>query len=131
MKQCPNCGQYTDDFSRFCGSCGHNFSQTNGQPTPPPYNAGGSYTDNAFDACGPEGKSRGIAALLAIFLGGLGIHYFYLGKTNAGIISIILTVVTCGLWQTVMFIQGIVMLCMTNAQFREKFVDTDKAFPLF
>lgn len=29
---------------------------------------------------GPSGKSRGVAALLAIFLGSLGIQYFYRGK---------------------------------------------------
>ncbi len=39
-----------------------------------------------------EGKSRIIAALLALFLGGLGIHKFYLGYTNAGIIMLIIAV---------------------------------------
>ncbi|MDE7237726.1 MAG: TM2 domain-containing protein, partial [Paramuribaculum sp.] len=44
---------------------------------------------SAFDA-GPSGRSRGVAGLLAIFLGSLGIQYFYLGKTQAGIIAIVL-----------------------------------------
>ena len=34
-------------------------------------------SDNVFTA-GPSGKSRGVAALLAIFIGSLGIQYFYL-----------------------------------------------------
>ncbi len=87
--------------------------------------------DNAFDSCGPEGKSRGVAALLAILLGGLGIQYFYLGKATAGIISIVLSLVTCGLWSLVMLIQGIMMFCMTNAQFREKYVLSTSTLPLF
>ena len=37
-----------------------------------------------------EGKSKIVAALLALFLGGLGIHKFYLGYTNAGIITLII-----------------------------------------
>ena len=87
--------------------------------------------NNPFDACGPEGKSRGVAALLAIFLGWLGIHYFYLNKIPAGLITILLSMVTCGLWSTLMFIQGIYMFCITNTEFRRKFVDTSSTLPLF
>jgi TM2 domain-containing membrane protein YozV len=36
-----------------------------------------------------SGKSRPVAALLALFLGGLGIHKFYLGKTVLGVIYLI------------------------------------------
>ena len=38
------------------------------------------------------GKSKIVAALLAFFLGSLGIHKFYLGKTKAGVIHIALGV---------------------------------------
>ena len=37
-----------------------------------------------------EGKSKIVAALLALFLGSFGIHKFYLGYTNAGIIMLLL-----------------------------------------
>lgn len=87
--------------------------------------------NNPFDACGPEGKSRGIAALLAIFLGGLGIQYFYLNKTSAGLITILLSIVTCGLWEFVMFVQGIYMFCITNQQFRQKYITNISTLPLF
>lgn len=36
-----------------------------------------------------EKKSVGVAVLLALFLGGLGIHKFYLGKTSLGIIYLL------------------------------------------
>lgn len=133
MKQCPHCKQYVDDYSTFCNNCGHNFNSdaANGT-TPPPVDGPYGYdANNAFDSCGPEGKSRGVAALLAILLGGLGIQYFYLGKVSAGIICIVLTIVTCGLWEIVTLIQGILMFCMTNAQFRQKYVATNASFPLF
>ncbi|MCM1067194.1 MAG: TM2 domain-containing protein [Muribaculaceae bacterium] len=131
MKQCPKCHQYVDDYSTFCNHCGYSFGEgaANGA-TPPPVNEPYA-TDNAFDACGPEGKSRGVAALLAIILGGLGIQYFYLGKVGAGVITICLTLVTCGLWEIVTLIQGILMFCMTNAQFRQKYVTNPATFPLF
>ena len=128
MKQCPQCQQFVDDNSAFCNRCGHNFT-TGPQAAPPPINP--YPTDNAFDSCGPEGKSRGVAGLLAILLGGLGIQYFYLGKVMAGVLSILFSIVTCGLWQIVTLIQGIMMLCMTNQQFREKYVTNPSSFPIF
>ena len=127
MKQCPRCHRYVADTEHVCSYCGYSFV------APPDINQPGSYpADNPFDACGPEGKSRGVCALLAIFLGGLGIQYFYLGKTKAGILSILISLVTCGLWQTIALIQGILMFCMTNVQFRDKFVlSPTSAFPVF
>lgn len=131
MKKCPNCNQYNEDYAQYCSNCGYTFngSQTNaGGTTPPPvYNQG----NNLFDSTGPQGKSRGVAALLAIFLGGLGIQYFYLGKTGAGLITIGLTLISCGLFELLMFIQGIYMLCITNEQFQQKYVDTTSSFPMF
>ena len=49
----------------------------------------------------PPQKSRLIAGLLAIFVGSLGIHNFYLGYNDRGLLQILLTTVgsvfTCGL----------------------------------
>lgn len=43
------------------------------------------------------GKSQLIALLLAFFLGGLGIHRFYLGYTWQGVVQL-LTLGGCGIW---------------------------------
>ena len=59
------------------------------------------------------------------------IHYFYLGKTTGGIITIVLSLCTCGLWSVVTLIQGILMLVSTDEAFAEKYVDNDRKFPLF
>ncbi|MDE5626757.1 MAG: TM2 domain-containing protein [Paramuribaculum sp.] len=85
---------------------------------------------SAFDA-GPSGRSRGVAGLLAIFLGSLGIQYFYLGKTQAGIIAIVLSLVTCGALSVLWLIQGILMIAMNEQDFERKFVYTNSTFPLF
>lgn len=49
-------------------------------------------------------KSKLIAGILGVTLGAFGVHNFYLGKRDVGIIQIIVTVVTCGLgalWGTI------------------------------
>jgi TM2 domain-containing membrane protein YozV len=48
-------------------------------------------------------KSKVTAALLCFFLGGLGIHRFYLGYTTIGIVQI-LTCGGCGIWTIIDFI---------------------------
>lgn len=127
MKTCPRCGRSADDLSQYCPGCGYNFISGDHINNQQPYATG----DNAFDPCGPEGKARGVAALLAILIGSFGIQYFYLNKPTAGIITILLSIVTCGLWSVVMLIQGILMFCMSNAQFREKYVLSTSTLPLF
>lgn len=111
-KQCPKCGAFVPDNSNYCYNCGCDLTRVH-TDIPPQYNPGPQYNsrpydcNNPFDSSGPQGKSRGIAALLAIFLGGFGVHYFYLGKVGAGVITILLTLLTCSVWSVVTFIQGI------------------------
>ena len=131
MKQCPRCQQFADDYSSFCSRCGQDLRTETRPGTPPPIHTYTDRTDNPFDAYGPEGKCRGVAALFAILLGSLGIQYFYLGKTTAGLLSIVLSLVTCGIWQVITIIQGIMMFSMTNEQFYEKYVMNPATFPLF
>lgn len=80
---------------------------------------------------GPSGKSRGLAGLFAILLGTLGIHYFYIGKIAGGIITIILSIITCGIWNIINIIVGIKMLTMKQPEFEEKYVNTPSTLPLF
>ena len=59
---------------------------------------------------GGEPKQKMVAGLLGIFLGGLGIHSFYLGNTTKGIIQIIVTIVTLGFGAIWGFVEGILIL---------------------
>ena len=67
----------------------------------------------------PEGKNKWIAALLAFFVGGLGIHKFYLGKTGAGIVYLVFC--WTGIPAIVAFIESIVYLCTDGRAFAEKY----------
>lgn len=79
-----------------------------------------------------SGDSRKlVCGILAILIGGLGLQYFLIGKTAGGIINIALSLVTCGLWTIVNLIQGIMILCMSEEEWRRKFVDSTSTFPVF
>ncbi len=75
------------------------------------------YTDNNMTAkeCGEreetsmQQKSKLIAGILGVTLGAIGIHNFYLGKTNRAIIQIVVTCVTCGLGSIWGIIEGIMI----------------------
>lgn len=87
--------------------------------------------NNAFN-CGPEGKSRGVYAILALVLGSIGLHYFYINKVGAGIITILVVAITCGFAAIIPFLQGILALwTMTNEEFDRKFVTSNSFFPFF
>lgn len=56
-------------------------------------------------------KQMLVAGLLALFLGGLGIHQFYLGKTGLGVIMLVanlLGFLTCGVTSLAVFIWAVV-----------------------
>lgn len=98
---------------------------------------GGSMSDMVFcRGCGKEihktavscpscgavtgsSKNRVTAALLAFFLGGLGAHKFYLGKTGMGFLYLIF------FWTfipaIVAFIEFIIYLCSTDESFALKY----------
>ncbi|WP_124054598.1 TM2 domain-containing protein [Arcanobacterium ihumii] len=82
---------------------GSRSSYGGGQPFAPQYNQGnyGAYI---------EPKSRLVAGLLGIFLGGFGIHRFYLGYTLIGILQIIVSIVTFGIGSIWGFIEGIIII---------------------
>lgn len=61
----------------------------------------------------PGTRSRLVAGLLGIFLGGLGIHRFYLGYTTIGIIQIVVTFATCGIGLLWGMVEGILVLTGT------------------
>lgn len=82
----------------------------------------------------PQGsKSRITAGLLAIFLGALGIHKFYLGYTKAGIIMVLVSVLGAlliGLGPAIMaiigIIEGVMYLAKSDQQFYDIYVVGDK-----
>jgi TM2 domain-containing membrane protein YozV len=60
-------------------------------------------------------KSKMTAGLLGIFLGGFGVHNFYLGYTNKAVIQIVVTVFTCGLGALWGLYEGIMIITGNEA----------------
>ena len=139
---CRACGQPLTEGARFCAGCGANVDTSALMPArqsaPAPYRPG---HDAFCRACGrpinvqartcpgcgaPQSpaiglgeKSRITAALLAIFLGGFGIHKFYLARPFQGILYLLLCVTF--LPAIVGFIEGIAYLCMSDTGFARKY----------
>jgi TM2 domain-containing membrane protein YozV len=68
-----------------------------------------------------RGKQKMTAALLAFFLGGFGVHHFYLGSSTSGIITLALVVVTCGAAGLLPFIEFIMLITMSDEDFDAKY----------
>ena len=84
---CPNCAQPTTPQSAICIHCGIALPQV--------------YAPGAQ-------KSKMAAGLLALFLGTLGVHNFYLGYTGKAIAQLLISVLSCGMLAAVSMVWGIV-----------------------
>ncbi|GIJ22834.1 TM2 domain-containing protein [Micromonospora lutea] len=59
---------------------------------------------------GVSDKSKIVAGVLQILLGGFGVGRFYMGDTKTGVIQLIVTLVTCGIGSLWGLIDGILIL---------------------
>jgi TM2 domain-containing membrane protein YozV len=59
-------------------------------------------------------KTKLVAGLLQIFLGGFGVGRFYLGDNKTAIWQIVVTVLTCGLGSIWGLVDGIIILATDN-----------------
>jgi len=102
-KFCHECGAAIKVKAEICPKCGVR------QTSP----------GSSFGSVAPNGKSKLAAALFALFLGGIGIHKFYLGKTGQGILFILF----CWTFIPALigFIEGIIFLTMTDETFIQKY----------
>lgn len=77
-----------------------------GQPVP---NMNGGYpAPGAFAQQYPDQKSKMAAGLLGIFLGGLGIHNFYLGYTGKAIAQLLISLLSLGFLAIISGIWGLI-----------------------
>lgn len=78
----------------------------------------------------PRASNKIPAGLCGILLGGFGIHKFILGYTGAGLIMLLVTVLSCFLGYPVMhiigLIEGIIYLCKSDDEFVRVYVDGRK-----
>jgi TM2 domain-containing membrane protein YozV len=114
-KFCNGCGAETKPEAEFCVKCGQRLAKAGGEevpvePAPAPVAAAGPIPEKPLPETGRgevSEKSRLAATLLALFLGWLGIHRFYLGKTGTAVVMLVLGVLGLA---TVWFGIGLVFL---------------------
>lgn len=94
-KFCANCGGEIDAKAEICPKCGVRVTGVGGN------------------------RSKIVAGMLAIFLGGIGIHKFYLGKGGQGILYLLFC------WTfipaIVAFVEGIIYLVMSDEEFARRY----------
>lgn len=154
---CKNCSANIDDNVAFCPYCGaHNDAQGslqnaqgyqqsqneyynqneqqsgqyfyNGQQNQQYQQQNVNYNPQQMNT--EPTKDKLVAGLLAIFLGTLGIHKFYLGYTKSGVIMLLVSLLTFGVGATVMaviaLIEGILYLTKSDAEFYQTYVQNNK-----
>ncbi|MDR2195988.1 MAG: NINE protein [Gallionellaceae bacterium] len=104
-KYCSECGAIIKAKAEICPQCG-----VRQMPSPAAINLG---------HVAPNGKSRIAAALFAFFLGGFGIHKFYLGQIGLGIVYLIFCWTFIPAF--VAFIEGVLFLTMSDETFNQKY----------
>lgn len=109
-KKCTNCGVDISVEAAFCNFCGA--AQQSQQAPPQPEQAAPNYQQvppqPPYGQAPYEQKSKLAAGLLGIFLGGLGIHNFYLGYQSRGLIQLLVSLLTCGIGAVPMSIWGLI-----------------------
>lgn len=89
-KFCKYCGEKIDMACIICPKCGKQVEQLKQEPPQVVIhnnNVNANTNINKTGACGDYPyKNRIVALLLAVFLGYIGIHRFYVGKIGTGII---------------------------------------------
>lgn len=95
---CSSCGNVIKSEAEICPECGvRQQTQAN------------------------SGKDRTTTAILALLLGGLGAHHFYLGNTVRGVLYLIF--VWTFIPAIVGLIEGIIYLTKSDEEFHQKYVN--------
>jgi TM2 domain-containing membrane protein YozV len=72
-------------------------------------------------------KSKVVAGVLGILLGGFGVHRFYLGDMTGGIIRLVLSL-CFGIGAIIGLIEGIIYLTKSDEDFQKIYVEGKKGW---
>lgn len=137
MKHCINCGDEINDQAELCTNCG--FNQTNelegshgerGENEKYCVECGELISKRAeiCPECGVRQPATGsssdeqvVAGILALLLGGIGVHKFYQGNMRNGVLYL------CFFWTAIPallgLIEGILMLIADEREYEQKYAD--------
>jgi TM2 domain-containing membrane protein YozV len=103
---CSSCGAIIKKEAEICPKCG--------------------VRQRPFQPAVKGGKNKVTAGVLAILLGGFGVHKFYLGYTGIGIVYL------CFFWTFIPaifgLVEGIIYLTKSDEEFYEAYVKNKKEF---
>ena len=126
-KKCPSCGASIELNTTECKYCGQAIAgQLPQYQVAPQYQAAPQYQPpqappmyNPYSVPNTT-KSKITAGILAILLGGLGVHKFYLGKIGLGILYLVF----CWTYipAIIALIEGIIYLTSSDEKFYNKYV---------
>ncbi|MDY3775432.1 MAG: TM2 domain-containing protein [Eubacterium sp.] len=123
--KCPQCGAPIDPGATECKFCGEKLAvqqaaQQVQQPQPQVVIQQAAPQQVYVTGINPSWpiKNKIAAGLLGIFLGGIGVHKFYMGKIGMGILY--LCFCWTGIPAIVGFIEGIIYLCSNDENFQLK-----------
>lgn len=128
-KNCPQCGAPIDSVATLCKFCGAEVAvPPQPQPQPPQYQ---QPQYQAPQYVPPQviiqnqvpvyssSRNKVVAAILAFFLGGIGVHKFYLGQGGMGVLYLLFC------WTFIpafiAFIEAIILITMSDESFNRKY----------
>ena len=132
LNKCSNCGGLNAPDAKFCSFCGSKMSTESNPPNQQEYIAyandqsthssqPSSYSSQRVQRVTTPQNDKIVAGLLAIFLGGFGIHHFFLGNNERGILYL------CFFWtgipQIIGVIEGIIYLIESEEDFQQRLVN--------
>lgn len=115
--QCPECAESISNQIASCNNCGFPIAKpTPFRAVPPPLPTQNHMTIVRVNS---SRKSKGVAILLALFLGGFGVHKFYLNQAFLGILYLLFC------WTfipaIISLIEVIILLFMNESEFNKRF----------
>ena len=101
---CQKCGSEIAEGAAFCQNCG---APTNAFEPQAQYQ---QYSQPQYTQPVPQGaqKSKLAAGLLAIFLGSLGVHNFYLGFTKRAVAQLLISILSLGIGAPIVAIWALI-----------------------
>jgi TM2 domain-containing membrane protein YozV len=134
-KYCYGCAANIDSRAEICPHCGVRLQEPPnpypGQQYPGQQYPGQQYPEPQYPAPVDPALQRAVgnktvAGICGILIGALGIHKFLLGFTNAGVVMLLVTLLTCGFGAMPMaiigLIEGIIYLTKSDQEFYQIYV---------
>ena len=129
-RYCTKCGAINDDTAQVCTTCQASLTPVSGYQPMQSVNQGtpGAITD--WKAMGADKKI--LAGILGIVVGAFGVHKFVLGYTTEGMIMLLITVLTCGIFAIVPsvigIVEGIIYLTKSDEEFVMTYLQSKKGW---